>query len=459
MIDKIFKTPIPSWVILLFLAVVIVGTGLFINYFGEVTYNYDLQVSNREDGNDVALEYGAWPDLANADFFDQVKEDMISQKADFILGDLSQMTLEVYKNGVSVRKVPILSKGREGSWWETPAGIYRIQSKEKSHFSSFGGVYMPWSMAFQGNFFIHGWPYYPGGNDVAEGFSGGCIRLSTDDAELVYDLVNIGTPVLVYESYFEKDNFNYVLKVPDVSAKAFLAVDLKSNFAFLERNSRQVKPVASITKLVSAVVVTEYINLEKEITITESMLATTSLPRFKPGDRFSAFDLLFPLLMESSNEAAMGLASFLGRNRFVQLMNSKAESLGMFSSVFSDPAGLDEENTSTAEDLFNLAKYIYNNRNFVFKVSAGNLVNLAYGFPDFKNLKNFNIFSEDSSFVGGKVGETSAAGQTFLGVFELSFGGEKRPIAIIVLDSSDNEGDVRKILNYVKSNYSSWILN
>ncbi|PIP46640.1 MAG: hypothetical protein COX15_00070, partial [Candidatus Colwellbacteria bacterium CG23_combo_of_CG06-09_8_20_14_all_42_19] len=83
-----------------------------------------------------------------------------------------------YEKGVFVNEFAILSKGKEGSWWETPAGLYKVQSKEKEHFSSFGRVYQPWSMAFQGNFFIHGWPYYPGGRAVESTYSGGCIRLA-----------------------------------------------------------------------------------------------------------------------------------------------------------------------------------------------------------------------------------------------------------------------------------------
>lgn len=452
MINKIFKTPIPSWVLLLFGAIVIVGLGIFINHYSAKTSNYDLFVADSE-GKNHKLEYGAWPALENAEFFGAVKKKLISDRADFVESDLSAMKLRVYKFGVQALEVDILSKGREGSWWETPAGIYRIQSKEKSHFSTFGGVYMPSSMAFQGNFFIHGWPYYPSGKPVAKGYSGGCIRLSNEDAKAVFDLVATGTPVLVFEQDFLGDNFKYNFKVPDVSAKAYLAADLRNNFVFLEKSSKDKLPIASLTKLVTAAVATEYINLEQEIKINENMLATTSLPRLKIGQRISAFNLLYPLLMESSNEAALAIAGFLGEDRFVGLMNEKAKALGMESTVFIDPAGRDFGNVSTAEDLFNLAKYLYNNRRFILKTSAGKLDWSVYGSAIFSDLKNFNVFTGDPDFIGGKVGETIEAKQTILSIFELNLGGEKRPVVIIALSSDDDAKDAREILDYIKGNY------
>ncbi|MEK7181495.1 MAG: L,D-transpeptidase family protein [Patescibacteria group bacterium] len=452
MINKIFKTPIPSWVLLLFVALVIIGLGIFINHYSTKAQNYDLFITDSE-GKSHKFEYGVWPALENAEFFGAVKKKLISDRVDFVESDLSAMKLRVYKLGVMALEVNILSKGKEGSWWETPAGIYRIQSKEKSHFSSFGGVYMPWSMAFQGNFFIHGWPYYPGGEPVAKGYSGGCIRLSSDDAKAVFDLVEIGTPVLVFEQDFSSDNFKYNFKIPEISAKAYLAADLRNNFVFLEKSTKEQLPVASLTKLVTAAVATEYINLEKEITVDKNMIATTSLPRLKIGQRISAFNLLYPLLMESSNEAALAISGFMGKDRFVELMNEKARALGMENTAFIDPAGRNAGNVSTPEDLFNFAKYLYNNRRFILKTSAGKLDWSIYGSSIFPDLKNFNVFANDPDFVGGKVGETIEAKQTILSIFELDLGGEKRPIAIIVLGSDDNTKDAREILGYIKGNY------
>lgn len=452
MVKKIFNSPIPSWVLLVVVAVLILGVGFFLNQFGKISYNYDLVFKNYL-GDEQKFEYGSWPALQNAEFFETVKEKFIDEKADFVEGDLSAMVLRVYKKGVPVHEVKILSKGREGSWWETPAGVYKIQTKEKNHFSSFGGVYMPYSMAFQGNFFIHGWPYYPGGEQVAEGYSGGCIRLSDADAESVFNLVETGTPVLVFEKDFARDDFSYNFEVPGITAQAYLAADLGNNFVFLEKNSSQELPIASITKLMTAIVSTEYINLDREAVIDSTMRATTSIPRLKNGESISAYNLLFPLLEESSNEAAAALASFLGRNRFVDLMNIKAASLGMEATHFADVSGAHEENVSTAEDLFALSKYLYNNRSFILKLSAGKLEWSVYGAAPFRDIKNLNVFYEDEDFVGGKVGMSTAAKQTIVSIFDLKLKKGRRPVVIVVLGSENNAEDAAKILEYIRKYY------
>jgi D-alanyl-D-alanine carboxypeptidase len=407
-----------------------------------------------------AIQSGSWPALSNANFFSQVKVDFINQKKSFIEADLTAMKVNVYKDGEIVKELPILTKGRPGSWWETPAGLYQIQTKERSHFSSFGHVYQPWSMAFQGNFFIHGWPHSKDGTPVASSFSGGCIRLSTADAKIVYDLAKIGMPVLVYEKTFDSDDFKYSEPPSDrlstlegLSAKTYLAADLKNNQVFLAQDPAKEVPIASITKLMTALIAAEYINLDATSTVLASSIVSTSVPRLKAGDRINPYQLLYPLLDESSNEAAFMLADYLGRERFVSLMNQKAAALGMTHTRFVDPSGAGEGNISTAEDLFALAKYLLNNRSFILKITSDTVGYNAYGSSQFADLKNFNVFTGQPSFVGGKVGQTIAAGKTIISLFNETLEGQKRPIVIIALGSDDNASDARAILAYVKSTY------
>jgi len=401
-----------------------------------------------------ALEYGSYPSLSNIDHFNTVKNRLITEGATFVEADLSTMVLRVYTEGQVAKEVKILTKGREGSWWETPAGVYRIESKEESHFSSFGQVYQPWSMAFQGNFFIHGWPHYPDGTPVSSQFSGGCIRLSDADAKAVYDLVTVGTPVIVFEQDFGSDDFAYEPRQADVSATSYLAADLRNNFVLAERGSKEEVPIASVTKFVTALVAAEYLNLDKPIGITSSMIETSVRPRLVPGTSVQAFQLLYPLLLESSNEAAEALARSVGLDRFVNLMNKKAEAIGMTSTHFVDPSGKKFENVSTAEDLFVLLKYVYNNRSFVLKISTGELNDSAYGAPIYRDLVNYNDFKvENAEFVGGKVGQTLAAGNTAIAVYNITIRGEKRPIAFVILNSKDVAADMRALVSYVIREY------
>lgn len=402
----------------------------------------------------AALSYGALAALSDPAYYESVKRGLVEQSASFIDADLSGMKLTVYQEGEKRLEVPILAKGKAGSWWETPAGLYQIQSRERSHFSTFGKVYQPYSLAFQGNFFIHGWPYYEDGSPVASTYSGGCIRLSTEDAQRVYDLAAVGMPVLVYNSEAKPDAFAYQLKTPPVSASGYLVADLKNGTVLASKGASVAAPIASISKLVSALVASEYVNLDKSFIVPQEAIVYTTIPRLKPGSEARAYDLLFLLLQESSNEAAETLAAATGRAQFIAHMNGKAKAIGLTHTVFSDPSGA-KGDYSTPEDLFTLLRYIGENRRFVFDITTGQIEGSAYGQPAFKDIRNFNVIKNiPATLVGGKVGQTIEASETYAGVFRVSLGSEKREIAVIVLGSRDASADVSKLLGFVHDLYA-----
>jgi hypothetical protein len=173
-----------------------------------------LESNNTEQGEDRSIEVELPPveeslvlekmqeyeeSLATRSIGTASVDTLIEAHSRLIAADLSEMKLYLFEDGHATITVPILSKGKRGSRWETPTGLYKIQTKEENHFSSLGAVYMPKSMQFFGNFFIHGWPYYPDGTPVPEGYSGGCIRLSTEDATRVYDFASRETPLFIWE--------------------------------------------------------------------------------------------------------------------------------------------------------------------------------------------------------------------------------------------------------------------
>jgi len=442
------EVPAPYAALALLLIAALTGAAFY--FYGQRTVNYTVNVNASAPLDKIALSYGAEEALSDPDFFGKVKNQFIADKADFIEADLSAMILRVYKGGKVSIEVPIDSKGHDGSWWETPAGLYKVLNKEKAHFSTMGRVWMPWSLNFQGNFFIHGLTYYPDGTPTSTSFTGGCIRLSTDNAERVYEAVSVGTPVLVFEKSFAPDDFTYSTSVPGLEAPIYLSADLGDNHVFAGQNSTSVVPIASITKLMTALVATEYINLDNKATVPEAALIYTSKSRLKAGETYSVYQLLFPLLMESSNEAAETIARYYGRDAFIRHMNEKAAAIGMSHSRFADPSGVSEDNVSTAEDLFMLAKYIYDNRSFIFNITSGKLKGSAYGSSGFPDLGNFNDFVGNPYFFGGKNGKTTAAAETNLSVFDLPVGTTTRPIVTIVLKSPDEKSDAQKLLDFTE---------
>lgn len=449
---KMFTYRIPLYAAVTIVIVVSSAAFLAVYRMSGTMARYELDL---KDSANAPLDYGSIPSLANADFYTAARDAMIRNKIDFIDVNLSEMTLRLYRGGVPSETMRILSKGRPGSWWETPAGLYRIETKEKNHFSSFGKVYQPWSMQFQGNFFIHGWPYYPDGEPVASTYSGGCVRLATEDAKKIYDAATIGMAVLVFEKGFGKDDFAYARRAPDISAGAYLAADLNNNFVFLQKNDAAQTPIASLAKLMTALVTTEYVNLDARVTITNAMRVPTVRPRLVTGEKYSVIQLLYPLLIESSNEAAAALSRLVGPARFVELMNNKARALGMDYTRFSDSSGVDQNTISTADDLFNLAKYLYHNRSFILKVSADRVGENAYGPSDFPYLKAAYGFMNDPTFMGGGSGKSDAAGDNVLAIFNVTINRVLRPVVIIVLGSQGHaEDDVRALREWIEAQYT-----
>jgi D-alanyl-D-alanine carboxypeptidase len=265
----------------------------------------------------------------------------------------------------------------------------------------------------------------------------------------VYALVNIGAPVLVFERSFSPDAFVYDDTRPPLAAPLYLAADLGNNYVFAAQGATTTVPIASLTKLLTALVATEYINLDMLATVPSEALVYTSRPRLIAGERRSVYGLLFPLLLESSNEAAETIARFYGRDSFITRMNEKAAAIGMQHSRFVDPSGAEAGNVSTAEDLFLLAKYLYYNRSFVLKISSGALTVSAYGGSGFVGLSNLNTFVGSEFFFGGKNGKTTAAHETNLSVFELPVGGAIRPVVVVVLGSPDEKVDSHALMEYV----------
>jgi hypothetical protein len=383
----------------------------------------------------------------------------VANKESFIEVDLSKMEVSLYKEGELFKKLNVLSKGKDGSWWETPTGNYKILSKEQNHYSSIGNVWMPWSMQFYGNFFIHGWPYYEDGRQVSNSYSGGCVRMSTADAKEVYKFAEKGMTVLLRDKEDETDFAKPItsgkeIPPPKVSAKAFLISDLATGETILEKNSSSVVPIASLTKIMTGIVASELVYLGKPITVDKSMLAS-AFASFEPapGQRYVAFDLLYPLLMQSSNQAANILAGFTGKDQFIANMNKKAASLSMYDTNFADASGELAANTSSAEDLKKLLRYTLFKRKFLFDISKGKQ---DYRFEGRKldNLKNYNELIDVNNLVGIKNGETTAAGQTLAGVWEFNTPNGKVPVGIIVLGSTDRAKDTENLLNWLKQSFN-----
>ncbi len=390
--------------------------------------------------------------------FTHIKNDLINNETSFLEINLAEMNIGIYQNGSLDKEVPILTKGDPQGWGGTAAGLYKIINGNTSGFSVIAQAYLPYSLHFYGKYYLHGEPYYADGSKLVSDFSGGCLRLTNNDAKDIYELTEIEMPVLVIDKV--NDNYTYknqdITPLSDISARNYLIGDLDSGFVFTAKNPKKQSPIASITKLMTAIIIAENIDLRKSIEITKIMLSGYgSTEGLEEGKRFRVVELFYPLLIESSNDAAEALSYFLGREKTLQLMREKAKSIQMQDTDFADPSGYDSGNISTAQDLFYLARYVLNNRPPLLEITKGNKVS-SFGEVafDVKNLWNKNLFIDDPTFVGGKTGYTIPASSTAIFIFRLTDKeNEERNIAITLLGSENVKADTQKIYTWLQKNY------
>jgi len=389
----------------------------------------------------------------------EARKALVEAQENFLEVNFSSNKVIVYKAGVAISEAPIYAKGDPQGWGGTPAGLYSVLDMHKVAYSGIAEVNMPYAIHFYGKYYVHGETYYTSGIKTGDDVSGGCVQLLESDAAKVFAAAEPAMPVLVIDK--ENDSYSYEKissgEPPLVSASSYLVTDLDSGFVFAEKNSQRVSSIASLTKLMTATVVAENIDLRKSVEVTPAMLeAYGETDALLLGERYRVVELFYPLLISSSNDAAEATAGFLGRERTIRMMNEKAEALLMQDTKFVDPSGLDSGNVSTAQDLFHLARYVVNNRPPIFEITKGEVVR-TYGTISFavQGLWNKNLFVEDTSFAGGKTGYTKAARHT--GIFLFRFRAEQgalRTIAFVVLDSRNDKLDVQRLYGWLERNYN-----
>jgi len=229
----------------------------------------------------------------------------------------------------------------------------------------------------------------------------------------------------------------------EITAKSYLAINLSDDSVLMEKNSDESYPIASITKMMTAVIVFEEIDLNRKITLTEEMLKPYGhSPSVYLGLSINAENLLKATIIQSVNDAAESLSYFIGKERFVALMNQKAGEIGMASTIFYDAHGLNPKNSSCAQDLAKLLSYVHENHPEILNISRDN----DFWLPDpaGKSLKfrNLNNFYPLASFMGGKSGYLPQAKDTFAAIFNIN----GNAVAIIVLYSENHQADIFSII-------------
>ena len=228
-------------------------------------------------------------------------------------------------------------------------------------------------------------------------------------------------------------------------ATVVLAKTFNTQEVLLEKNSTYRWPAASITKLLSAIIVMDEANFDDEVVITQDVLdAVGEYATFSLNERYSVNDLLRAAIVASSNDAITALAYHIDKEGFMEKVNQKAKQIGMSETLFYDPSGLSYLNQTTAQDLYRLSVYLYHNYPELLATSRRASVyvtDLESGSSH--KLSNTNALVGNAHFYGGKTGYIDESGQNLLTLFEKN--GDI--IMIVVMSSPDRFREVQDIYN------------
>ena len=240
----------------------------------------------------------------------------------------------------------------------------------------------------------------------------------------------------------------------DLRSSVALVVDQDTNEVLFEKNKNAVLPIASVTKLMTALVTVEAnLPLDEELQVSQDELVRARIrSNLRPGFEMTRGTALHLALMSSENRAAQLLGRTYpgGVARFVEAMNAKARLLGMNDSHFADPTGLSAENRSSASDLVRLVKAAYEH-DVIRQYSVSGELELPVGRRTV-SYRNTNRLTDNPQWDIGlqKTGYISAAGRCL--VMQAVIEGKR--VVMVLLDSVGKYsrlGDAERIREFLAS--------
>lgn len=240
---------------------------------------------------------------------------------------------------------------------------------------------------------------------------------------------------------------DWTLIEPSMKVKSAVAKDLDSGVDMYRLNSEERWALASLTKLMTAVIALENVGADKTVTISEKILETDGIAgNLKLGEQYRVSELVEAMLTVSSNRAAVAIADFYGEQKFVDQMQMKASAIGMTQTTYVEPTGLSFLNQGSVRDLEKLVLYIYKNHPEIFEITRQKVADF-HG----NQLLNINSFAQTrSDFWGGKTGFTDKAGGNLITIFNH----DGRKLLFIVLGTDDRFGQTDMLYNWVKNAFA-----
>lgn len=225
-----------------------------------------------------------------------------------------------------------------------------------------------------------------------------------------------------------------------VSAQSAILTEEKTGRILFEKNAYTKRRIASITKIMTAILAVESGKMNKYVTVSEQAVHTEGSSIYlKAGEKIQLKDLIYGLMLRSGNDAAVAIAEYVGGSvdGFVYLMNQKAKQLGMLNTHFANPSGLDNQKNhySTAYDMALLTRYAMNNKTYrqIVGTKVYRAPNPTENWERVWKNKN-RLLTMYKYCTGGKTGYTKLAKRTLVTSAEK---GDMDLIAVTLNDSND----------------------
>lgn len=275
---------------------------------------------------------------------------------------------------------------------------------------------------------------------------------------------------LFINSFFIREDFNFLKKTvsvlplkkidyvpePSVSASSMLVTRIDTEEVLYQKNADEKRAIASLTKLMTGVLLFEHTDPLALITFGEDAKklndSTAKKSEVPAGETVKAEDAAKLLIVESDNDAAFAIAgAFSPVADFVRAMNQKAAEIGMLQTHFANPAGLDDpQNYSTARDLTQLVRYAYekyNNLWSVSRIAAGTIIGVSGKEYHFINTNQLLKELPDKIY-GGKTGMTDEAQGALILLYQPM---PREIVSIVILGSRDRFQDARNIIQWINA--------
>ena len=250
----------------------------------------------------------------------------------------------------------------------------------------------------------------------------------------------------------------FVVKGISTSATSVILMDTTNNRIIYSKNIHEVRSVASISKIMTALLAVESGKLDKEVKINSSInKAYGSAIYIKTGEKMKLRDLVYGLMLRSGNDAALAIADYVGGSvdNFVTMMNHKAKEIGMKNTYFNNPSGLDEDkgNYSTAYDMAILTSY-------AMKIKE---------YRDIVKTKDYKLETNKNTYIwhnkhklhklykyttGGKTGYTKKAKRTLV----TTASKDNTNLVVVTLNDGNDFKDHMALLDYGFENYNTYTI-